>query len=36
MPLDEDSNDMAYKNINIIKNDKIEPLITEENVNKNI
>ena len=36
MPLDEDSNDMAYKNINIIKNDKIEPLITEENMNKNI
>ena len=34
MPLSNDSNQMAYKNINIIRNDKIEPLIIEESENQ--
>ena len=34
MPLSNDSNQMAYKNINIIRNDKIEPLIIEDSENQ--
>ena len=35
MPVDNDSNKIAYKNINIIKNDKLETLIIEEKENEN-
>ena len=35
MPVDNDSNKIAYKNINIIKNDKLETLIIEEKEKEN-